>query len=81
MIKVGKELGLKPFEQVKEIHLDSTLFSVENNLLTPTFKLKRPQATEFYQSVLDKMNEAVQKREEEKEKKQHIADELKRQNE
>jgi len=49
MIKTGKQLGLKSFEQVKAIYLDSRVFTVENNLLTPTFKLKRPQAKEYYQ--------------------------------
>jgi long-chain acyl-CoA synthetase len=30
-------------------------FSVENGLLTPTFKLKRPQAKAAYQAVIDRM--------------------------
>jgi len=77
MVKVGKDLGLKSFEQVKDIHLDSTLFSVENNLLTPTFKLKRPQAKEHYQAQLNEMIERVQAQEEEKEKKQNLAEEQK----
>ena len=43
--------------QPKKIYLSSELFSVENNLLTPTFKSKRPQIQARYQDVLDKMYE------------------------
>jgi len=55
--KQGKEKKLKTFEQVKDIHLSSTLFSVQNDILTPTFKLKRPQAYKAYKEVIDKMLE------------------------
>lgn len=37
----AKEAKLRGFEIAKAIHLDSELFSVENDLLTPTFKSKR----------------------------------------
>ena len=37
----GKANDLKGFENVRSIHLESSPFSVENDLLTPTFKLKR----------------------------------------
>jgi len=77
MLKVGKELGLKSFEQVKDIHIDDVPFSIENNLLTPTFKLKRPQAKEHYQAQIDQLIEVVQKAETEKEKKQHQEEEKK----
>ncbi|XP_077868152.1 long-chain-fatty-acid--CoA ligase 6-like [Saccoglossus kowalevskii] len=41
MVDIGKESGLKSFEQVKDIFLTSEMFSVENELLTPTLKSKR----------------------------------------
>ena len=34
---------LQGFEMVRAIILEEELFAVENNLLTPTFKLKRPK--------------------------------------
>ena len=40
------------FEQVKAVHLTPEVFSVENGLMTPTFKLKRPQLKAQYQNVL-----------------------------
>jgi len=40
--KLGAEARLKGFEQVKDIYLCSEVFTVENGLLTPTFKTKRP---------------------------------------
>lgn len=51
----GKQSDLKGFEQIRAIHLDSTEFSVENDLLTPTFKLKRETAKKTYQSQIDAM--------------------------
>ncbi|KAG0013537.1 Long chain acyl-CoA synthetase 7 peroxisomal [Podila clonocystis] len=51
----GKESDLKGFEILKNIHVDSEQFSIENDLLTPTFKLKRHQAKEKYQGEIDRM--------------------------
>uniref|UniRef100_A0A8C1SEB8 Arachidonate--CoA ligase n=1 Tax=Cyprinus carpio TaxID=7962 RepID=A0A8C1SEB8_CYPCA len=41
MTAVGKEAGLKSFEQVKDLYLHPEMFSVSNGLLTPTLKSKR----------------------------------------
>ncbi|KAL7748414.1 medium-chain fatty acid-CoA ligase faa2 [Sorochytrium milnesiophthora] len=49
----GKANGLKGFENVKAIALEAEPFSVENNLFTPTFKLKRHDAKVKYQATLD----------------------------
>ncbi|GMT20856.1 hypothetical protein PFISCL1PPCAC_12154, partial [Pristionchus fissidentatus] len=43
MVKIGKENKLNSIEQVKKVILESDPFSVENGLLTPTLKAKRPQ--------------------------------------
>ncbi|KAJ2741481.1 medium-chain fatty acid-CoA ligase faa2, partial [Coemansia sp. BCRC 34301] len=40
----GRKNDLKGFEIPKNLFLESTPFSVENNVLTPTFKVKRPVA-------------------------------------
>lgn len=41
--------------QVSAIHLHPDLFTVDNDLLTPTFKLKRPQAKAAFQAAIDAM--------------------------
>ena len=74
MIALGKEAGLKSFEQVKffekpnrkpslefeyfqvkDIYLHPDPFSVQNQLLTPTFKSRRPQIRNYFKPQLDDM--------------------------
>ncbi|KAI9224371.1 hypothetical protein BC828DRAFT_373620 [Blastocladiella britannica] len=55
----GREAGLKGFENVRAAHWDSEMWSVDNNLLTPTFKLKRIEAKAKYQDVLDGLYVAI----------------------
>jgi long-chain acyl-CoA synthetase len=52
MMAVGKANQLRGFEFVKSIYLTPTQFSVQNDLLTPTFKLKRPQAQKAFAEEL-----------------------------
>jgi long-chain acyl-CoA synthetase len=52
---------LNGYEYVKAVHLDSVPFSQENDLLTPTFKLKRHQARLRYGEVIGKLYEAVER--------------------
>lgn len=48
LTKVGKAAGLHSFEQVKDIYLYGEQFSVENGLLTPTFKAKRHELAKYF---------------------------------
>ena len=59
--KVGKANGLHGFEIPKAIHLDSEPFSVDNGILTPTFKLKRQQAHNKYEPHIEAMYVALPK--------------------
>jgi len=53
--EVGNEKGLKHFEIPAKIHLTCTMFSVENNLLTPTFKAKRNEIGKMFSSEIEQM--------------------------
>ncbi|XP_042895972.1 long-chain-fatty-acid--CoA ligase 6 [Parasteatoda tepidariorum] len=55
IIDMGKKAGLKSFEQVKEIYLHPELFSIENNLLTPTMKTKRPVCSKVFKPQITAM--------------------------
>ncbi|KAG8184592.1 hypothetical protein JTE90_005206 [Oedothorax gibbosus] len=52
---LGKKAGLKAFEQVKDIHLHPELFTVDNNLLTPTLKTKRPDCKRLFMPQINAM--------------------------
>ncbi|TVU24850.1 hypothetical protein EJB05_27310 [Eragrostis curvula] len=53
--KTGKKLGLRGFEMLKAVHLEPVPFSIEKDLITPTFKLKRPQLLKYYKDRIDQM--------------------------
>lgn len=53
LTRTGKKAELRGFEFAKAIYLESDPFSIENGILTPTFKIKRPQAKERYQAQID----------------------------
>ncbi|KAJ6705430.1 LONG CHAIN ACYL-COA SYNTHETASE 4-LIKE [Salix purpurea] len=55
LTKIGKEKKLKGFELIKAIHLDPEPFDMERDLITPTYKKKRPQLLKYYQNVIDNM--------------------------
>ena len=53
--RLAQESKLAGFEIVKAIHLEPKPFSAEEDLLTPTFKLKRQKAKEKYENVIRKL--------------------------
>ncbi|KAI8643178.1 hypothetical protein BD408DRAFT_365393 [Parasitella parasitica] len=59
MTKVGKKAELRGFEQAKALYLESEPFAVENDLLTPTFKVKRPQAKKHYEEKIAELYDAL----------------------
>ncbi len=53
----AKDNGLKGFEQIRALHFTTKEFTIENNLLTPTFKLKRETARTLYSNqIIDMYN-------------------------
>ncbi|KAL2830350.1 hypothetical protein BJY01DRAFT_227346 [Aspergillus pseudoustus] len=55
--RVAKKHKLAGYERVKNAALMVEPFSVENNLLTPTLKLKRPPVVKKYRTLLDQLYE------------------------
>ncbi|XP_005416430.1 long-chain-fatty-acid--CoA ligase 5 isoform X1 [Geospiza fortis] len=60
MIQLGREAGLKSFEQVKDLYIHTELFSVENGLLTPTLKAKRGDVVKFFQKEIEVLYSSAQ---------------------
>ena len=59
MARLGKEKKLSSLEKPKEFMLHSELFSIENNMLTSTFKVKRNVAKENLKPMIDEMYEKI----------------------
>jgi len=55
MNALAKKEKLHGFEQVRDIFLCPDLFTVEDGLLTPTLKSKRPQLKQRFETQLDAM--------------------------
>jgi long-chain acyl-CoA synthetase len=53
--QAGAKVKLAGFERVKKIYLHHELFSVENGLLTPTFKLRRGDAQKYFKRQIDQL--------------------------
>jgi len=55
--KAGKAGALRGFEFVKRIQLSTDMFSIENGLLTPTLKVRRPQVKDHFLDQIKVMYE------------------------
>merc|ERR1712098_46360 len=55
MERVAAEGKLLGFERAAAVYLHDDLFSVENGILTPTFKLKRPIAKKFFKAQIERL--------------------------
>jgi long-chain acyl-CoA synthetase len=49
----AKARGLFGFQQVKAIHLDTRIWTADNNLLTPTFKVRRKALADYYKPDIE----------------------------
>ncbi|KAG0307043.1 hypothetical protein BGZ98_001190 [Dissophora globulifera] len=57
--KAGKAGSLRGFEMVKRVHLTTDAFTVDNGMITPTFKVRRPQVAEYFQEQIKAMYEDI----------------------
>ncbi|XP_058240326.1 long-chain-fatty-acid--CoA ligase 1a isoform X1 [Hemibagrus wyckioides] len=55
IVRLGKEGGLKSFEQVRDITLTPEMFSVQNGLLTPTLKAKRTELKNHFKEEINRL--------------------------
>ncbi|KAF5736849.1 Long chain acyl-CoA synthetase 7 [Tripterygium wilfordii] len=55
MDAIGREAQLRGFEFAKAVTLVPEPFTLENGLLTPTMKVKRPQAKEYFAKAISNM--------------------------
>ena len=45
--------------KVKNIYIHNGAFSIENGLLTPTLKAKRPELKEFFKAKIDDLYSSI----------------------
>jgi len=53
--RVGKKNKFNSYERVRAVRLLVEPFTIDNELLTPTLKLKRPQTAKKYRALIDEM--------------------------
>ncbi|KUF87502.1 Long chain acyl-CoA synthetase 7 [Phytophthora nicotianae] len=55
MERVAAEAKLRGFERVKNVYFHPKQFTTDEGLVTPTFKLKRPQLKAYFQTQIDEL--------------------------
>ncbi|KJZ77776.1 hypothetical protein HIM_02953 [Hirsutella minnesotensis 3608] len=56
---IGRSHKFNSYEKVRNVYLDLEPFTIENELLTPTLKLKRPQTVKKFRAEIDRMYEEI----------------------
>ncbi|KAK4401586.1 Long chain acyl-CoA synthetase 2 [Sesamum angolense] len=51
----AKTHNLRGFEMLRGVHLEPVPFGIDRDLVTPTFKLKRPQLLTYYKECIDQL--------------------------
>jgi len=59
---IGKANKLSSLERPRDIFVTADAFSIENDILTPTFKLKRNKGRDAYKQQIDAMYADLAKR-------------------
>jgi len=57
--RTAQKKKLQGFERIKAVHIASDPFTVENELLTPTMKLKRSEAAKEFRKEIDLLYEEL----------------------
>ncbi len=52
MDEKAKEYSLTSLEKIKKVHFSYAPFSIENDLITPTFKIKRNIAKKYFEKEI-----------------------------
>ncbi|KAL5018438.1 hypothetical protein ScPMuIL_004160 [Solemya velum] len=60
LMETAKKGGLASFEQMRDVYVYPEMFSVENGLLTPTFKAKRHELQKYFKPQIDAMYTKLQ---------------------
>lgn len=61
MKKFGIAEKVRGFEMVKSVYIDANTFSIEEGLMTPTFKIKRNEVVAKYRPMIDVMYTEIAK--------------------
>ena len=52
---MGRDNEFKGFEIIKKVYLTNEMFTIENEMMTPTMKLKRNEAKKRYLNEIKKL--------------------------